>query len=1035
MPTFHTKTIAGILEPVAQQVSRLVILHEEAEDGNAMPDLERPVQGVSKAVANLVKVGRDTINSSNDQILRQDMPASLQRVERASHLLEEASAMLKIDPYSQPARKKLIEGSRGILQGTSLLLTCFDESEVRKIIRECKKVLDYLAVAEVIDSMEDLVQFVKDLSPCLTKVSRDVDYREKELTHQVHREMLSRSLESIKTLAPVLICAMKIYVQLVAQGKTEHEAAENRNYLVHRMTDEINEIIRVLQLTTYDEDEWEADDLTRLKKAYNAILSKLAPAHDWLEDPTAMTGGVGEKSVRSIIENARRISDLVLPEDKDPIRKSANDIESMTNALCELRDEGKIATPQAQSLGHSINNQLKNLSNLVNRAIQNLERSGIQGPAHTVSGRVDQASKWLSNLSFDDKGIGSQAIKALVQDGRKIGQSCNPAQREDLYNLCNQVEMLQKQLEDLCRRGLGHTPQAQELARKLKLKLRELNKMIEQALITRVVDDFIDIVTPLKQFTDAVHMAEGTPNRENNFQEKANNLSQFSQRVANTARNVGAGLAKNKRLAEGLMNYSNQIESLTPQLISAGRIRFTHPDNKSADEHFENLKSQYQENLERLRNMVDEAVDSVSFVNASEDAILKYITLCENSIANRQPQGMVENTSNIARLANRVLGVAKQEADNSEDPNFISNVNRSADNLQRSITTMVQDAKNVALNIHDTPTASRWRESNKHLINCVSDVKHSLTPDMTSDQMSQLSIDDEQFNKFDDTIKSTKPISDDEFKDIFSSLDGFIPDETRQPVVPRMVPVQTAPPPQIHPTPVHQPSPQIIDHQHHHYTNYVPGSRSDPHAPPRPPPPQVNNIAPPRPPPVIETDDEYDDRFPTLQPNQPIMMAAHDLHQEVRQWSSKENEIIAAAKKMAIHMARLSTLCGGQGTKKDLIACAKQIAEMSEEVTRLAKDQAKLCTDKRMRTNILQVCERIPTIGTQLRILSTVKATLLGAQGSQEDQEATEMLVGNAQNLMQSVKETVRACEAASIKIRTDSGVRMVWVRKQPWYQ
>lgn len=55
--------------------------------------------------------------------------------------------------------------------------------------------------------------------------------------------------------------------------------------------------------------------------------------------------------------------------------------------------------------------------------------------------------------------------------------------------------------------------------------------------------------------------------------------------------------------------------------------------------------------------------------------------------------------------------------------------------------------------------------------------------------------------------------------------------------------------------------------------------------------------------------------------------------------------------------------------------------------------------------------------------------------GSQEDQEATEMLIGNAQNLMQSVKETVRACEAASIKIRTESGVRVLWVRKQPWYQ
>ncbi len=58
-----------------------------------------------------------------------------------------------------------------ILQGTSNVLLVFDESEVRKIIGECKKVLDYLSVAEVIETMDDLVQFVRDLSPCLSKVS------------------------------------------------------------------------------------------------------------------------------------------------------------------------------------------------------------------------------------------------------------------------------------------------------------------------------------------------------------------------------------------------------------------------------------------------------------------------------------------------------------------------------------------------------------------------------------------------------------------------------------------------------------------------------------------------------------------------------------------------------------------------------------------------------------------------------------------------------------------------------------------------
>lgn len=49
--------------------------------------------------------------------------------------------------------------------------------------------------------------------------------------------------------------------------------------------------------------------------------------------------------------------------------------------------------------------------------------------------------------------------------------------------------------------------------------------------------------------------------------------------------------------------------------------------------------------------------------------------------------------------------------------------------------------------------------------------------------------------------------------------------------------------------------------------------------------------------------------------------------------------------------------------------------------------------------------------------------------------QATEMLVHNAQNLMQSVKETVREAEAASIKIRTDAGFTLHWVRKTPWYQ
>lgn len=60
----------------------------------------------------------------------------------------------------------------------------------------------------------------------------------------------------------------------------------------------------------------------------------------------------------------------------------------------------------------------------------------------------------------------------------------------------------------------------------------------------------------------------------------------------------------------------------------------------------------------------------------------KHTILCEDAIARHEAQKMVEQTTAIARLGNRVLQVAKQEADNSEDPEFIASVNHAADNLQ-----------------------------------------------------------------------------------------------------------------------------------------------------------------------------------------------------------------------------------------------------------------------------------------------------------------------------------------------------------------
>lgn len=907
-----------------------MILHEEAEDGNAMPDLSRPVQAVSLAVTNLVRVGRETIHNSDDDILKQDMPSALARVENASQLLEEASGMLRVDPFSGPARKKLIEGSRGILQGTSSLLLCFDESEVRKIIRECKRVLDYLAVSEVIDTMEDLVQFLKDLSPCLSKVSREVGAREKELTHQVHSEILVRCLEQVKILAPILICSMKVFILIAEQsGKGSDEAAENRNYLASRMSEEIQEIIRVLQLTTYDEDQSELDNLTVLKKIHNAINNKMEAAHDWLKNPYALRGGVGEKALRQIVDNGLKVADRCLPQDSHILRKLGGDITAMTNTLCDLRQEGKGTTPHADNIARDIRDKLGNLEQSVLNAIMGVDKAGLQQTAHTVQGRLEQACRWLQNPSQDDRGLGQRAIALIVDEGRRVAEGLSGHQKAEVMALCDEVEQLSHDFSQMCSNGLGHTAQAQEVARRLNEKLHGLKKQIQDAVVGRVVEDFIDISSPLKQFMEAVALPEGTPNREQNFNQKSNKLQSFSDRASKTSRMVAAGgSGGNKKLAEVLLSCASQVDSLTPQLVSAGRIRMNYPTSKAAEEHLNNLKQQYADTILRMRTLCDQATDPSDFIEASEKQMQKHSFLCDDAIRTRQPQKMVDNTSSEARLANRVLLVAKQEADNSEDPEFIAKVNDASDRLQASISPMVQEAKNVSTNINDPIHASNWREANKHLLQNVRNIRSAIN---------------------------------------------------NLPEVPEMPDLSA-----LH-----------LNQQH-----AAPAPET---APPRPPLPR-ENIPPVRPPPP-ETDDE-DELFQGMpNANQPILMAAHGLHQEVRQWSSKDNEIIAAAKRMAVLMARLSELvrADSKGSKRELIATAKKIAEASEDVTRLAKILARQCTDKRIRTNLLQVCERIPTIGTQLKILSTVKATMLGAQGSEEDREATDMLVGNAQNLMQSV--------------------------------
>uniref|UniRef100_A0ABI0P303 Vinculin n=1 Tax=Bos taurus TaxID=9913 RepID=A0ABI0P303_BOVIN len=1119
MPVFHTRTIESILEPVAQQISHLVIMHEEGEvDGKAIPDLTAPVAAVQAAVSNLVRVGKETVQTTEDQILKRDMPPAFIKVENACTKLVQAAQMLQSDPYSVPARDYLIDGSRGILSGTSDLLLTFDEAEVRKIIRVCKGILEYLTVAEVVETMEDLVTYTKNLGPasCVTIVIQQ-DY-----------------IPNLVSDLLFIFTAMKIFVTTKnSKNQGIEEALKNRNFTVEKMSAEINEIIRVLQLTSWDEDAWASKDTEAMKRALASIDSKLNQAKGWLRDPNASPGDAGEQAIRQILDEAGKVGELCAgkerreilgtckmlgqmtdqvadlrasrgqgaspvamqkaqqvsqgldvltakvenaarkleamtnskqsiakkidaaqnwladpnggpegeeqirgalaearkiaelcddPKERDDILRSLGEISALTSKLGDLRRQGKGDSPEARALAKQVATALQNLQTKTNRAVANSRPA--KAAVH-LEGKIEQAQRWIDNPTVDDRGVGQAAIRGLVAEGHRLANVMMGPYRQDLLAKCDRVDQLTAQLADLAARGEGESPQARALASQLQDSLKDLKARMQEAMTQEVSDVFSDTTTPIKLLAVAATAPPDAPNREEVFDERAANFENHSGRLGATAEKAAAVGTANKSTVEGIQASVKTARELTPQVVSAARILLRNPGNQAAYEHFETMKNQWIDNVEKMTGLVDEAIDTKSLLDASEEAIKKDLDKCKVAMANIQPQMLVAGATSIARRANRILLVAKREVENSEDPKFREAVKAASDELSKTISPMVVDAKAVAGNISDPGLQKSFLDSGYRILGAVAKVREAFQPQ--EPDFPPPPPDLEQLRLTDELAPPKPPLP-----------EGEVP------------PPRPPPPEEKDEEFPEQKAGEVINQPMMMAARQLHDEARKWSSKPGNPAAKVgisvvaeaeaaDAVGFPVPP---DMEDDYEPELllmPSNQPvNQPILAAAQSLHREATKWSSKGNDIIAAAKRMALLMAEMSRLVrGGSGTKRALIQCAKDIAKASDEVTRLAKEVAKQCTDKRIRTNLLQVCERIPTISTQLKILSTVKATMLGRTNisDEESEQATEMLVHNAQNLMQSVKETVREAEAASIKIRTDAGFTLRWVRKTPWYQ
>ncbi len=464
--------------------------------------------------------------------------------------------------------------------------------QVRKICRDCKKVLDYLAVSEVIETMEDLVQFVKDLSPCLSKMCQDVDARRRDLLNPYQRENLGQHLEQVKTLAPILICSMKIFIQILSQeGKGTDEAIENRNYLAKRMTEEIGQITQIL------------------------------------EDVTKADGRVG------------------------------------------VVDGGGSLFIKSQSSSEQT--------------------------FHKILSSVTKVT--LSHHQLDQR-----TLRQIAEMGYQVADSFEGTTKSDLQEVCSELERTSRsQAHSL--NDVQTKQRVQELASKLESR-------VSVAVIGRIIHDLADITTPLKQFREAVQSGDRAA-----VDRRSHALKAFAASLSKTANVVAFARARDGHRSRALRHLSSQVQTLTPQLINAGTIRMNYPENRAAEENFENLCRQFAEDVQSIRDLCDECVDTRIFLQQTEAELKRALQQCEYAISTGAPH--VESSALAARLANRLLMALQRESDNSDDANLRRQVESVCERLKAAIASFVECSKSA-------PTApAAWKTASARLLDVVADVE------------------------------------------------------------------------------------------------------------------------------------------------------------------------------------------------------------------------------------------------------------------------------------------------------------------------
>jgi len=177
---------------------------------------------------------------------------------------------------------------------------------------------------------------------------------------------------------------------------------------------------------------------------------------------------------------------------------------------------------------------------------------------------------------------------------------------------------------------------------------------------------------------------------------------------------------------------SARLEEIAPAIVKAGRIVLQDPENKPAKEHFELLKEEWTQAVDKLAANLDSCADAGKLVRALELQMIEDQKDVKSHVSTNDVARVLPSAGNMARRAHRVLMVAKREAENSEDPVYVNNLKQAFNVLNTKVQPMIMSAKGYAQN-QNPDSSSTLVNSGEDLIAAVSAVREAMEPPQEPD--------------------------------------------------------------------------------------------------------------------------------------------------------------------------------------------------------------------------------------------------------------------------------------------------------------